>query len=172
MTQLDCEILANQLVTNGRVGTQIDTSSLYHDTKYGNDVFRWVRTGERIYCERGFDERYGRPASRDGDPASQYGQYPTYQDLNNIFHIGVDHGMMRSLGMPTLWEAGRQYPHKSVVYDEDGNRFISRSDYNDFPLPKKGEKSTRWVPVKAIPSFAKSGIHTTVRWNSLRLRSR
>jgi hypothetical protein len=169
VTHKQCDILADQLAVAERIGTEIDTSSPYYNqSNTAMNVFykRTSTTGkDLIWCNQGFDERYEKPASEGG-------QYPTRQDFNNIFHIGVDHGKFRSFGMPNLWDASVSstldgYPFKSIVYDEDGNRFISRVNGNKQPLPKKGEKSNYWVPIKPIPSFMHKVMRSSPKWNRL-----
>ena len=171
MTHRQCDILADQLAVAERIGTEIDTSSPYYNqSNTARNVFyrRTTNTGKvHVWCNQGFDERYGKPASEGG-------QYPVRQDLNNIFHIGVDHGKFRSFGMPNLWDSSVSSildgcPYKCIVYDEDGNRFISRFGGNKNPLPKKGEKSTAWVPIKPIPSFMHKTNRNSPKWNRLDL---
>ena len=164
-----CDILADRLAEVGRVGTEVDTSSPYYGQdgeKYNVFSKETTRAGkEFIACSRGFSRYFG-------VPASEGGQYPTRQDLNNIFHIGVDHGKMRTFGMPNLWspivnEILEGYPYKSIVYDDNGNRFISKADGNKNPLPKEGETSKTWVPIKPIPSFMRKTSLETPKWNRI-----
>lgn len=169
MTHKICDILADRLSEAESVGTEVDTSSPYYEPgklgSYSNVFYKYYTKagGEHIACNLGFNRFFEIPAS-DG------GFYPTRQDLNNLFHIGIDHGKLRSFGMAAKWDQTVStmldgYPFKSILYDDDGNRFISRLNNNKNPLPKAGETSNAWVPIKPIPSFMVKSNRSSPKWN-------
>lgn len=145
-----CEYLMRQMLSAENLSTGVDTSSPH------TDVFTEYPDGHSLAgivdCSKGFDSRYEVPKSRGG-------RYPTLTDLKNIFSVGVSHGIRKAYGMVPTWDekfckAIGGYPAGVVLWDGNGNKFLSKHQNNMQPVPTDGKSNNYWKLVKPTPAFA------------------
>lgn len=86
------------------------------------------------------------------------GYYCTLSDLRNLFHLGIDYGKTYALGVVPKWNPVVNtihggYPKKAILWDEDGNRFISLKNDNTSRIPKGNTGNAEWALYTPRPRF-------------------
>lgn len=169
MTETQIPYLYQQMLDSPYINRAIKESNY-------STVFRATKTnnqGTKFYdIGKGFDEKYELPASKGG-------RYITQSDIENIAIIGCNEGRKMLHGESAIYNSDVQstiggYPKYAVIYNREGERWISKKENNNNSLPNSGEESEVWGKLKCCPSFFTSypsGLSDTYSSQSIYLRN-